>query len=491
MSQLAPRACSLLGGKAGPWVLFLALLFTYAYFRPDPGWNGDVQMALVRALVEDHTTQIDRVQGDTGDKAFFKGHYYSGKPPGSSLLALPAYAAYFAWLKAKYGVTLAKTQTPKQREIGLYLTTLIAVRIPSALAVTVFFVVTTLLCQDRMKALFATAALGLGSLAFPYSVVLFAHQLTGALLFFAFTLLLFERRRSDSRRPSWRKWPTALAGFVAGYAALTDLSAAPAVLILGAYLLWATREGRQLLLFFAGGLLPAVLLATYNWASFGNVFDVGYHHNADPQAAREMGTGFMGLTYPKFSVAAQIIGGMYRGFLPLSPVLIFSVVGMYQMWRLRSLRPELAVSAVIVLVFLLLNASYFPWDGDASLGPRHIVQMLVFLCVPLSFGLGKHLGLATVLLAVSVVHMLVGATFGPLVSIRYANTLFDWIYPHLFSRAMWAQMPPNLGGVLHLHGPSSLAPVVVVWFVAAALLLPLRLRRTSARSETSARAMPE
>ncbi len=134
------------------WVIFVTLLLTYGYFFSEPSWNGRSRMDLVRALVEDHTTQIDRFHANTGDKSYFEGHYYSDKAPGASFLAVPTYAAYFGWLTARVGESAARNQADEFEYKGLYLSTLAAVAFPSAAAVTLFFVVATRLVENRTKA---------------------------------------------------------------------------------------------------------------------------------------------------------------------------------------------------------------------------------------------------------------------------------------------------------------------------------------------------
>src|SRR3712207_4945657 len=88
-SRAAPRSAVALREI----VLSLFLLFWYGFFFQVPVWNENSRYDLVRALVDDHTTIIDRYHTNTGDKAFYDGHYYSTKPPGSALLGAPAYAA--------------------------------------------------------------------------------------------------------------------------------------------------------------------------------------------------------------------------------------------------------------------------------------------------------------------------------------------------------------------------------------------------------------
>ena len=68
-------------------VLGFALLFSYAYFYQGGGWNQNSRFALVRAMTERNTLQIDAYRDATGDRAVSNGHFYSDKAPGASLLA--------------------------------------------------------------------------------------------------------------------------------------------------------------------------------------------------------------------------------------------------------------------------------------------------------------------------------------------------------------------------------------------------------------------
>ena len=55
-------------------------------------WNQTSHYDLIRSLNNDHTT-IDPYQANTGDKVFYKGHYYSARAPGLALFSLPFYDA--------------------------------------------------------------------------------------------------------------------------------------------------------------------------------------------------------------------------------------------------------------------------------------------------------------------------------------------------------------------------------------------------------------
>ena len=94
MAQVAshPRGWNLTGAGQREAILVFVLILCYGLFRQAPLWNENTRYDLVLALVDDRTTVIDPYHENTGDKAFYDGHYYTDKPPGSSLLGVPTYA---------------------------------------------------------------------------------------------------------------------------------------------------------------------------------------------------------------------------------------------------------------------------------------------------------------------------------------------------------------------------------------------------------------
>src|SRR4029079_13811649 len=72
------------------------LLFCYGFFQQEPAWNEYSRYDLVQALVEQGTTRIDTYHDNTGDAAFYKGHWYSDKAPGSALVGVPVYLVLVA-----------------------------------------------------------------------------------------------------------------------------------------------------------------------------------------------------------------------------------------------------------------------------------------------------------------------------------------------------------------------------------------------------------
>ena len=88
VSQKLPDPPPTLHPAAGPSrkaliFLFLALVALYSYCAPRwNDWNQNSRLSLVRSVVDYGTVQIDKFASTTGDYAFYKGHYYSDKPPG-------------------------------------------------------------------------------------------------------------------------------------------------------------------------------------------------------------------------------------------------------------------------------------------------------------------------------------------------------------------------------------------------------------------------
>ena len=75
-------------------ILLVALMvFAYGFFQQHPAWNEYSRYDLVRAVVEQGSGQIDTYHENTGDAAFYAGHWYSDKAPGTALLGLPVYVA--------------------------------------------------------------------------------------------------------------------------------------------------------------------------------------------------------------------------------------------------------------------------------------------------------------------------------------------------------------------------------------------------------------
>ena len=493
--------------------LALALLVGMAYFVGPPAWNQNSRLALTRALVEQRGLAIDDWHVTTGDKSWRAGHFYSDKAPGVSLLATLPYAGFYLQRQLTGGelpevrvepldpATAAANLTPDpdQRQPGdalvynrahlvaLWLCRMVVVSLPSLLAVGLFYLVMRRefvgLEDERSRRLATGASLiwVLATPAFGYACGFYGHQLTAALLFAAFALVVLV--------PSSRGLAL-LVGSLLGWAVLAEYTAAGPVLAL---VLWASwRRGlRFAAAVTLGGLPWAAVLAGYHTLAFGGPLATGYDFVYRPEFAEGMAVNY-GLGAPDLAVVLQLCFGSYRGLFYLAPVLLLAVWGLGLRLAGTALEPattpvtgsaatsaergeaglrrgDWLLVAAMVVYYLLLNSGYYMWDGGASLGPRHMVPALPFLALAIGPALCRLPVASLVLACLSSVQIVLITAAGPEAP-GHGNPLWSYALPRLFAEA-----PPgtatNLGRLLGLPGPLSLLPLALVWWL---LLVPGR-----------------
>lgn len=375
-------------------VIFLLTLAAIAGFSPGDATNpGQVTRFALAWSMSEGRLDIDQFRDLTVDIASFEGHFYADKPPGLSLLAAPAFTIGKAVMGIEAGTwPLTREQTWALTKIA----TMSSVGLLAALAAAVLYLLARRLGASDNAALFASCGLALATPFFNWSTTLFPHAATGSILLLSLSLIVWSRGR-----PSW--WISPLLGLMLGYSLTIDLTAAPAVAVLGLFYLFGER-GRfwpRLAGAALGGLAGLMPLFVYNWLVFHSPFKLGY---SEVVGFDGMKVGLFGLTTPNPPVIWEVLFGLRRGLLPLAPLLLLLPFGWWAMWKRPELRGLLGVSFRVALCFILVNASYYYWDGGSSTGPRHIVATLPVLALALAFAWPSGLlarGAALLLLAVS------------------------------------------------------------------------------------------
>ena len=493
------------------WVLGVALFISYAYFYQAGGWNQNSRFALVRAMLEQHSLQIDAYHDQTGDRALWQGHYYSDKAPGASLVALaPVDLARAAGLLL--GVA-------PESDAGLTWSSYVATLAASAL-----FTVLAALCvlwlslhwgASRAGALFAATAYGVATPAWCFATLFMGHGMSAGCLMLAFAaaVALADARDDRTSRLAW------IVGLSCGWAVVADFpSAVPVVLIaaLGLATTWA-RGGRALtpvaLRILAGGAAMAIVLLGYNTLAFGSPFHLGY---ASEEGFEQLHTGIFGISRPEWWRVRELLVGSYRGLLPMAPLVALMPIGLVLLARAgRHVRPVIVVS-LIAAFYLALNASYFYWEGGWIVGPRQIGPALPFLALGLAplwdswRGAGRALlaggwlwGAALMLVAVSTTPQPPASVERPFTQLllpafregalglnnqRFTDFRADEtaIRRRTPSGVSW-----NLGTKMGLGGLASLIPLALVWlgfgwWLNAAATTSTASRGSSARPRDSA-----
>ncbi|MDQ3128341.1 MAG: hypothetical protein M3Q66_07820, partial [Chloroflexota bacterium] len=245
----------------GHLILALGLLLCYGFFRQHPLWNEFSRYDLVQALVDTGSPIIDAYHENTGDKAFYDGHYYSDKAPGSALLGVPVELA----LRAGYALIGAPPPVPDASMHAL------AFAISGIPTVVLVLLMLRFLqpAVGRRWALAVALGYALGSMAFPFATMFFGHAASTAFLFTSFYLVW--RWRDDQA-----DWRLVIAGAFAGLAVMTEIPVVLGAAIVGAYALWMAR--RRALLFVVGGLPSLAALLAYNTIAFDNPLSLGYQY---------------------------------------------------------------------------------------------------------------------------------------------------------------------------------------------------------------------
>jgi hypothetical protein len=472
-------------------LVFLLLALIFAYFYHDSESNGNSRFGLIFAVVDQGRLRIDsyhnRPETYTDDKAYYQGHYYSDKDIGTSLVGSIFYGSFaiLEWL-LHFSLSVERVK---------YLLTFLTIGLPSALAGSLMYLLCRYISGSRLRAFVVTLAIILGTMALPFSVVFFGHQLAAALLFCAFFLIFQLRVRPDLKRPGY----LFLIGLVLGLALITEYTTVLIVAPLGLYYFYAAwerqpvRPVQAVSLPALGGLIPVSILLVYNTICFDHPFSIGYQHLSNSVFEAGMSKGILGVGLPQLKVLYYLTLHPAIGLFWQSPVLLMSLVGFASMLRDRRFRPEAAVIAVSFTAFLLLNSGYYMWWGGYSAGPRHLIPALPFLGIPLLF-VPRRLFPVVILLAIlSILQMFVIAASDVIVPDEFMKRIgelsyfqYSAIYSHCLPMLLHGEFTWNLGQqVLGLRGWMSLAPVLLCILGAVAFFI--LMDRPASSSELMAR----
>jgi hypothetical protein len=377
---------------------------SYATLIQSFSWNQTSHYDLIRSLNVGRTT-IDQYQVNTGDKAYYKGHYYSARAPGLALWSLPAYDALNlvgaeSWTDAH----VAPPNHPGDEMI--YLIGLWANVLPGLLLGLLVWRV-----ADRYEPGYGAAAavaLGLGTMVLPLSTLLFSHVFTAFLGFGAFALMLRER---DGPTPS--PMLLALAGLAMGYAVASEYPLAFVAVVLGLFLLSrrdaltprgvVTRAGA----YIAGGIVGIAPLLAYNHYAFHSWTHLAY--SSIPRQQK----GFFGISLPSLKVLATLLLDS-RGLLTISPVLVLGALGTVLLYK-RGKRAEALTITGVCLCYVGYNSGYYLPFGGGFMGPRFLTTMLPFLAFPIALALKRWPGPTVALAAVSIATTEIATITHPLV----------------------------------------------------------------------------
>lgn len=412
------------------------------------------RLCLTRSL-EHGSVRVGRCVGDNIDQAHYHGGVYSDKAPGVSFLALPSVAA---------------TRLPSAQnwhfagDLRLWLVRVLT----GGIAFTLLAFAVGRVAEGLAPGCggFALVTFGLGTLAAPLAATTFDHVAAAALVFGAFIACS-------------RRFP-AVAGIAAGAAVFVEYQAAVAGVVLAGY---ALAQGLRALLRYAAGATPPLAAAlAYNWAAFGSPLHLPYRYVANRYSV-EQASGFFGIGLPHVHAAYWILIGD-RGLLLTSPVLVAALAGLLLVWRRYP--AEIAVCAVVALVFFVINCGYFLPYGGTSPGPRFLTPALPFVAIGLAPALARWPRTVAILGVLSVIATsVVMLTWTLLRDSPYRQTIWGEIGRLPFDRGHSRLVEDLSLNVLRWAGMTRSASAIVVVAVAlGAVVVSLLTGRTRQRLQS-------
>jgi len=397
-------------------VVFLcSVFFTEVNFQTS---NYGSRFFLTKAVVDYHTFKIDFQFPRLGtDWSLYRGHYFSDKPPGSSLMMIPQYV--LLGKPVEFFLDNVESEEIWRERIVAWVVQISSVSLYTAMAFVGLYRLFSYLGLERRR--FSLTLLSFfGTLMFPYSTAGTGEMFTMPLVVWGLVFLFKEPRSKKDLLCS---------GLFFGLGCLTAnqmvfLAFTASLLVLG-----QNRKQLRNTLYFAGPIILFLcLMLLYNRINFDSflAFPVKYWRGR----ANVQNIWF---TFPSFKKVLDLLVLPEKGIFFYSPFLILGIPGYRKLLR----NQPVGVVVFLVSSFLIYLSFFFLISlagdggpgGGHGFGFRYIVPALPFLCIGAAAWMSeKRLNSAEItLVIVSICLCSAGAVFG------YRKQLLDYDIPFLLS----------------------------------------------------------
>ncbi len=367
------------------YILILVPFIIFIFLNEQESFNVQIvsRLAPVVNYILKGTFSLSDFANNTVDKSYYGGIYYTDKPIGQTLLALPI------------GLVI-KNIFNRNLEDQLVLYNKIH-DIAPLLLVTLLFVISSIymywICRriykKRISAVFSFLSYWLASLAYLWSNTFFAHSMTSSFILIIFCLSYHINFIEKDMRNNFIKDETLLFlfGLSCGILFSIEIQSIIPILILLIQLVignFLSFEKKKYLLFkkiviyiLLGSLVGYFPSLLYYKNIYNSLFYISYF---DVVGFEGMKQGFYGLTSFKTSVFLQVLFGEYRGLVRFSPISILYPLSIFLMFFIKDLSKFKKFFVLLPIIFIIifyiyLNSSYIYWHGGASTGPRHLVAI--------------------------------------------------------------------------------------------------------------------
>ncbi len=391
---------------------------------------------LTVSLVDRGSLNIDPLAFNSTDIARRGGHFYSGMPPGLSVVCVPYYLAAKTWLwsivqpeweraapeapsSAPAPPAVRLKQDARIISLNLFIC-LFGCCVMAGVMAALFDRALTLLYPglDERRRLITTWLFSFGTLWFIYSPALYHRIFSTFLCFAAFLSVLSRNIATAARGRSALPAPhSSLRGLLFGAAlGLAIAVSYEMAIVVGAVLAYtlATRRLDWPWRWTATGLaVPLALLAAYHTACFGAPW-------ITPYAMRIEGS----VVPPLFRRSADegswtlarwyaLLFGFDYGFFFYSPLLLLALPAVTRLWRNGPVRPVAAMAFAIFAALLVFHwaSGYRGLPGEFGFRMMKPAIPFLMLLVPLSYRWSWR-GIVPLLTALSAVILAKGVMFG-------------------------------------------------------------------------------
>lgn len=340
-------------------------------------------------LLENHTFNLDAFRtshfcsAGYGNCYFFaeanNGHLSSTYPIGTAIITFPLYVIFYAYLKLTYyyagSLTLDLTST--SFDVHRIFFEKLAATIITAITVSIFYL------SVRLKFTLSISLLSTFIFAFATntwmtsSQGLWQHGISNLMLISTIYCLLKANRASEKSQKIWLLLAGVACGFLPGIRPTSILYVIAAIV----YSVFTYRF-QSIFLFF--GLVSAVPGILWNLYYFSNLS--GGYLKLFPNSPYLF-------TFNNFITASLgTLISSSRGLLVYSPIVLYSLPGIYQVFKLRFTKDEKLIGSMTIASIILFSSYcfYIVWWAGHSYGPRFMVDIMPIICYLISYFLANQ-----------------------------------------------------------------------------------------------------
>ena len=359
--------------------IFLTVLLLYMFYISPAYLNANTNrfIVLTKSIVDDKTFAIDKYYETTCDRAFYKGHYYTGAAPGMSFLAAPIYFVLKPFISF---INPRIYENIEFSTLNLFFTFFLSILPGAALSVLLYNILSEFKLKEKEKLLIVFTS-SFGTLLFFYSTRFFAHVMSAFLMFSAFYILFKFKNQSKN------KYVYFWAGLFLGMAVLCEYTQIIGAALFAFYAFFNFKKEKiqQYFLFVFGLLLTIIVFAGYHYVCFDSP--------VVPASAYSIKLGSVPFSMVQPKMISALTFGTYKGIFMYMPILLISLYGIFVFYNNKERKYVLEMTLTClyaILMFLIVNMlanHHWPWGG--SFGPRYFLCLIPFLIIPTAFAFRK------------------------------------------------------------------------------------------------------